>query len=263
MPMKVSIITVCYNAELCIENAINSVLAQTYKNIEYIIVDGKSTDGTMDIINKYRDRISTVISEKDNGIFDAMNKGIRAATGEIIYFLNSDDRLYDKDVISDVVNEFNNRPDEGFIYGKIRNVDYPLELEPYIKEYKIIKRKSEFLINQGICHQSIFVRKWVFDRVGCFDPKYKLGADLDWLISVYSASIKMRFMDRYIAYYYYAGLTNQNSKKWTWIRSAIIYKHFSFIVFLFYLSRYVIIRSINSKRRYLFRNIKHLYKKLT
>jgi len=89
--MKVSVITVCYNAVDCIENAIKSVLSQTYKNIEYIIIDGMSTDGTFDIINNYRDKISTFISEKDNGIYDAMNKGIGIAAGDVIYFLNSDD----------------------------------------------------------------------------------------------------------------------------------------------------------------------------
>lgn len=104
--MKVSIITVCYNSEEYIEEAVKSVLFQTYQNIEYIIIDGKSTDGKLNIINKYKDRISKIMSEKDEGIYDAMNKGAQVATGDIIYFLNSDDRLIDKDVIMDAAKKF-------------------------------------------------------------------------------------------------------------------------------------------------------------
>ena len=115
--MKVSVITVCYNTAECIENAITSVLSQTYKDIEYIIIDGRSTDGTLDIINNYRESISTLVSEKDNGIYDAMNKGIGIATGEVIYFLNSDDVLFDEDVIGDIVTEFKNRRSFSIIRG--------------------------------------------------------------------------------------------------------------------------------------------------
>ena len=103
MDPKVSVITVCYNAEEFIENAINSVLNQTYINIEYIIIDGASKDSTVPIINKYKSKITFFLSEPDNGIYEAMNKGIKAATGDILYFLNSDDIFYDKYVIENVV----------------------------------------------------------------------------------------------------------------------------------------------------------------
>ena len=97
--MKISIITVVKNAEKTIENTILSVLNQTYKNIELIIIDGVSTDGTLDIINKYKDKISYFISEPDTGVYNAMNKGIKAATGDIFYFLNANDSLYDDKVL--------------------------------------------------------------------------------------------------------------------------------------------------------------------
>jgi glycosyltransferase involved in cell wall biosynthesis len=96
MGSKVSVITVCYNAEEFIENAINSVLKQTYENLEYIIIDGASKDNTVSIINKYKSRITFFLSEPDNGMYEAMNKGIKAATGDVLYFLNSDDDIADK-----------------------------------------------------------------------------------------------------------------------------------------------------------------------
>src|ERR1700733_2398323 len=100
--MKITIITVCYNACHCIEKTIKSVINQTYPNIEYIIIDGASTDGTLEVINKYKNHVQKLISEKDNGIYDAMNKGVRHCSGEIIYFLNADDRLYSPDTVKDV-----------------------------------------------------------------------------------------------------------------------------------------------------------------
>ncbi|MBI4707263.1 MAG: glycosyltransferase [Candidatus Omnitrophica bacterium] len=252
--MNVSIITVCYNAANCIEEAIKSVLAQSYKKIEYIIVDGQSTDGTMDIIDKYRDRISTVISERDNGIWDAMNKGIRTAQGDIIYFLNSDDRLYDNDVINDVIKEIDADPEAGLFYGKVRFVNVPRELEPYINEVRHIETKNDFL-SQGICHQSIFTKKWVFDKAGCFNTKY-LYADFDWLLSVYDSSVKMKLMDRYICFYYYMGFSFKNANDKVMERAEIIYKHFPLHVFLFYILRYVLLRTINSKRKDLLRYLR-------
>jgi glycosyltransferase involved in cell wall biosynthesis len=101
--MKVSIITTTYNSALTIEDTIKSVLDQDYPDIEYIIIDGGSTDGTMDIVNKYKDRIANIVSEKDEGMYDAMNKGIKLATGDVVGILNSDDIYTSNDVIRTVV----------------------------------------------------------------------------------------------------------------------------------------------------------------
>ena len=103
MNTKISIITVCYNSAKTIEDTILSVINQTYNNIEYIIVDGLSTDNTLEIVNKYQDKIAKVVSEKDAGLYDAINKGIGLATGEIIANINSDDFYIDNNVIADVV----------------------------------------------------------------------------------------------------------------------------------------------------------------
>src|SRR5436190_6658409 len=104
--MKVSIITVVYNNERFVADAINSVLSQDHPDIEYIIIDGASVDDTLQVINNYKDRISKIVSEPDNGLYDAMNKGVQLATGEVIGILNSDDLYYDNHVISEVVEAF-------------------------------------------------------------------------------------------------------------------------------------------------------------
>ena len=103
MSSKISVITVCFNSEATIRDTIKSVLAQDYPNVEYIIVDGASTDGTMDIVREYRDRIDVVISEPDKGIYDAMNKGIRAATGDVVGLLNSDDFYADESAVRQLI----------------------------------------------------------------------------------------------------------------------------------------------------------------
>ena len=116
--MKVSIITVVYNNFATIEEAIKSIKSQLYNNIEHIIIDGGSTDGTLDIINKYKNDINIFISEKDNGIYDAMNKGINLSTGNIIGILNSDDIYFDNKVISKVVDCFKGDKNLDILYGK-------------------------------------------------------------------------------------------------------------------------------------------------
>ncbi|MDO4190908.1 MAG: glycosyltransferase, partial [Bacteroidales bacterium] len=117
----VSIITVCFNAEKTIEQTIQSVINQTYSNIEYIIIDGKSTDSTLNIVSKYKDNIATIISEPDNGIYDAMNKGIKLSSGELIGIINADD-WYEKDAVKIMVNKYlsTENKDNSLYYGMIR-----------------------------------------------------------------------------------------------------------------------------------------------
>lgn len=177
--MKVTVITVCKNAENAIEATIKSVLSQDYKNIEYIIIDGKSTDRTTKIIHKYKNKITILISEPDAGIYDAMNKGLRYATGNVVNFLNAGDMFVDTSVVSDIVKQLKKK-DTDLMYGDalIYDPKRPEKLTLKCHQYADIV----FLSRWCICHQAIFAKKYLFDRYGSFNTQYKLVADHEWIL---------------------------------------------------------------------------------
>lgn len=179
--MKVSIITVCYNSKEFIQHAIDSVLNQTYSNIEYIIIDGNSTDGTVDIIKSYGDKISKFVSEKDKGIYDAMNKGLSYVTGDIVGILNSDDFYISNTIISEIVAQFNtNACDALFadlIFVDRNNTDKQVRYwksKPYIS--------GSF--NQGWhpSHPTFFVKNEFYQNFGLFNCTLKLAADFELML---------------------------------------------------------------------------------
>ena len=178
--MRVSIITIVYNNEKFIGDTIRSVIKQNYPDIEYIIVDGLSTDGTMDIINGFKDKINITISEKDFGLYDAINKGIMVASGDIIGILNSDDIFYDDFVISKVVNAFINNEIDATIGDVlfIRNKNNKV-----IRYYSSEKWKpSKFTRGFMPPHPSFFVKKSIFNKLGYYKLHYKIAADYELLI---------------------------------------------------------------------------------
>jgi glycosyltransferase involved in cell wall biosynthesis len=221
--MKVSIITVCKNAENTIENTIQSVVAQNYKNIEYIVIDGASSDKTLEMINKYRDKISYFISEPDSGLYNAMNKAIKSATGNILFFLNADDVLYDENVVKDVVSEFF-RTKADFLYGNLTAV--------YPENKKEILQKSEtvdkfFWMNQCICHQVIFYKADLFKKYGFYDENYKIAADYDFnLRAIIKNKCKTYYFDRIIAKFTMGGLGHSNKNIYDKEQKEISIKYF-------------------------------------
>jgi glycosyltransferase involved in cell wall biosynthesis len=174
---KISIITVVYNAKGFLEETIESVLNQNFDNFEYIIIDGGSTDGTLDVINKYQDRITLWVSEPDKGIYDAMNKGIRYAKGEYVYFLGGDDLLFDDQVLKNVNSYLldERKVYYGNVLFKKRNVIY----DGKFNSLKIVTR--------NISHQSIFYPKEIFKKYS-FDTKYKIFADYELNLKLYGNS---------------------------------------------------------------------------
>ena len=134
MSIKVSIITVTYNSAKYVDDCINSIIRQTYKNIEYIVIDGNSTDGTLDIIKKYSSYITKLVSEEDDGMYDALNKGMQLATGDVVGILNSDDVLAAADVISEIVNCFQQNNVDS-LYGDLVYVD-PFDLQKVLRFWK-------------------------------------------------------------------------------------------------------------------------------
>ena len=180
--MKISIVTLCYNIEKTIRDTIESVLSQDYPDIEYLIIDGLSNDNTYNIINQYRGSIAKVISEPDNGIYDAMNKGIKHATGDVIGILNSDDFFENSFVISDVVNHFNSNPLADLIIGDVVYVK-PLERERITRFYSSRKFKP-FKLRFGWMppHAATYIKKEVYESIGKYSTGFKISADYELFV---------------------------------------------------------------------------------
>lgn len=179
--MKVSIITSVYNNEKTIEDAIKSVLSQTYPNIEYIVVDGASKDNTVAVIKKYEDKISTFVSERDKGIYDGLNKGVSLATGDIIAFLHSDDIYADENIISEVVEHFK-KTNTNSIYGDLVYVDKD-DTSKIFRYWKSGKYSLQKLCNGWMPpHPTFFVKKEFYDKYGKFDLAFGISADYDFML---------------------------------------------------------------------------------
>lgn len=189
---KITIVTVCYNAVTVIENTILSVINQTYDNIEYIIIDGASTDGTVDIIDKYIDKIAYFVSEPDKGIYDAMNKGIKVATGKWVNFMNAGDSFYDSNSILNIVAEI--MAGSKIIYGKtlMRYLNYDIIAKPFpIKDLEW---------HMAFGHQSSFINL-DYHRHHLFNEKYRSSADFDFFHQAYIDNVTFQYVDTIVAIY--------------------------------------------------------------
>lgn len=197
----VSIITVVYNGAATIERTIQSVINQTYKNIEYIIIDGCSTDGTQDIVRSYKDKISYFISEKDSGIYDAMNKGIRKAQGDIIGIINSDD-WYDVHAAEQAVNAFMGDQDVGLVYGNVFYMEGNKKKKLYIPD-----RINTIWHKMTVPHPTVFVKKSIYDRYGIFDTGYKIAADYEFVLRLYTNGVRLKYINYAMAYFSFGGIS--------------------------------------------------------
>ena len=196
--MKISIITVTYNSEKTIADTIESVLKQTYKDIEYIIIDGKSTDNTINIIKRYaslfKNRIKW-ISEKDKGIYDAMNKGIQLATGEIVGTLNADDYFTNDKIIELIYKEFDNHKEIQAIYGDVHFVN-PNNLQKCVRYYSS-KFFKPYLMKLGFmpAHPSFYIKKECCTQYGLYKTDYKIAADFEFLLRlIYINKISTKYI---------------------------------------------------------------------
>lgn len=185
--MKISVVTVCYHVVQEIEKTILSVLGQTYPDIEYIVIDGGSMDGTLDVIKKYEDKISYYVSEPDGGIYDAMNKGIKVATGEWINFLNAGDCFYNSRSVEDVFSN-NISSEVDVVYG------YQVHSYTYGKYIRKQLPLSSFYKGMPFGHESSFVRASVMKRIG-FDVNYRIAADYHFFFNLYASGSKFQPVD--------------------------------------------------------------------
>lgn len=213
-----------YNNVRDIEYTLLSVLKQTYTNIEYIIIDGASRDGTLDIINKYKNSITTLVSEKDNGIYDAMNKGLARATGDYVLFLNSGDALYDEHTISTIVEKGNNAD---IIYGETKLVDENRAIvgDRRHKTPEHFDWKS-FRYGMNICHQAIYVKRSIAPP---YDLKYQLSADIDWVIRAAKAAKTSQNVHAYVARYLVGGMSQKRHRQSLKERYDIFKKHYGIL----------------------------------
>jgi glycosyltransferase len=211
--MKVSIVTVVYNNERTIEDAINSVLNQSYKNVEYIIIDGNSSDGTLSIVNRYQDRISRIVSEPDKGIYDAMNKGIGFATGDVIGILNSDDLYADDNVISDVAQCFQDNKSVDILYGDLVYVKATDTNKVVRKWNSLPYGKSYFERGNVPPHPTMFLKSKVYNESGRFDIQYKLAADYEFMLRIFKKhTFKSKYINRLMVKMRLGGATNKSFK---------------------------------------------------
>ena len=197
MDIKVSIITVTYNSAATLEQTILSVTEQTYQNIEYIIVDGGSTDGTLQIIEKYKTKISKFISEKDNGLYDALNKGIDLATGDVIGILHSDDFYTDIHVIQKYVNTFIKNHSEA-VYADLFYVDKQ-NTDKIIRKWKSGNHKpNSFLHGWMPPHPTVFIKKEIYQKFGKFNLEFKHSADYELMLRlIHKNKIKISYLHEF------------------------------------------------------------------
>ncbi|HKG07575.1 MAG TPA: glycosyltransferase family 2 protein [Pedobacter sp.] len=211
--MIVTIVTVVLNGADYIEECIASVMTQNYKKIEHIIIDGGSCDGTLDIIEQYKSRISYVTSEADEGMYDALNKGIAIAKGDLIGFLNSDDRLADQNVISSIVKQFNSQYCDA-IYGNLnyvsRNNTEKITRKWESRQYGLRCIQSGWMPP----HPTFYIRKEVLDNSEPYSSAYGTCGDYDFMLRLlYKKKIKAVFVDLLIVYMRNGGISNGSFKK--------------------------------------------------
>jgi glycosyltransferase involved in cell wall biosynthesis len=226
---KISIITVVFNSKDFIERTIESIKNQGYRNIEYIVVDGASTDGTLQLIEKYKPDIYKYISEPDKGLYDAMNKGLKLASGDYVCFLNSGDQLFSNDTLNHMFGNLTELPD--IIYGETMIVDIHGN-EIGLRRLKAPENLTWESFKKGmlVCHQSVYVKRSIAPE---YDLKYKIASDFDWVSKVLknsriihnSGQILTRFLD--------GGLNKQNIRKALIERFKIMTKNYGFFPTLF------------------------------
>lgn len=208
--MKISIITTTYNSASTIKNTLESVNTQTYSIIEHIIIDGDSKDNTLELVKKYGDRVSVIISEPDKGVYDAMNKGIKLATGDVIGILNSDDFFTSNDIIETVVDNFNNY-DIDALYGDVHFVN-PEDLSNCVRYYSSsIFKPSLFRFGFMPAHPSFYMKRDCYQKYGLYSLDYKIASDYDLLIRyLHKEKIKYKYLKQDFVTMRTGGISTQN-----------------------------------------------------
>lgn len=219
-----TVITVVYNNARDVERTMLSVINQTYTAIEYLVVDGGSTDGTVDIIRRYEDRISAWVSEPDKGIYDAMNKGLAMASGDYVLFMNSGDEIYAPDTVAEV---FAAAPNADIYYGETEIYDDKWE-SLGLRRHAIPERFTwrSFRYGMNISHQAIYIRRAI---TGAYDLRYQLSADIDWIIRAAKRAETIVNTRRIVAKYLEGGMSKKRHWQSLRERFSIFNKHYGLL----------------------------------
>ncbi|MFZ2189834.1 MAG: glycosyltransferase family 2 protein [Candidatus Magasanikiibacteriota bacterium] len=241
--MKLSIITVSYNSAETIEDTIKSVMAQNYSDLEYIIIDGGSKDNTLEVVEKYKDKIAKIISEPDKGIYDAMNKGIKMATGGVVGIINSDDFYFNEHIFNDVMNEFEKTGSEA-VYGDIVYVDRE-ETKKQVRFWQAGEYREEKL-NCGwiMPHPAFFVKKEIYNKFGLFNLDFRIAADYELMLRFLKNGLKVSYLPQTFVCMREGGFSGQSfrqrKKGWQELKKAWAINNFK-------IPRFFITRRILSK----------------
>jgi glycosyltransferase len=211
--MKVSIITTCYNREKTIAQAIESVLGQDYPHIEYIVVDGMSQDRSLEVIRSYGSRITKVIAEPDGGMYEAINKGIKAATGEVIGLLHSDDFLMHNHIIAEIVEHFQ-KTSADMVYGDGLFVDAD-ETEKVIRDWRSGNyHRWKVRLGWLPLHPTVYIKRSAIEQYGLYDESYKIAADSDFLVRyLWKADLKVEYLKKYVLRMRMGGLSTDSQRR--------------------------------------------------
>jgi glycosyltransferase involved in cell wall biosynthesis len=211
--MKVSIITATYNSSLTILDCVKSINDQTYANIEHIIIDGLSSDNTLSLLKSVPSRITKIVAEPDNGIYDAMNKGILSSTGDIIAILNSDDIYASNDVVETIVKQFQNNKNLGILYGDLHYVKKD-NIEIVIRKWKSMNYYNRFFEDGNVPpHPSTFIKRNIYEKVGIFNLKFKLAADYEFMLRAFKLTeLEISYIPLLIVRMRLGGATNKSFK---------------------------------------------------
>ncbi len=244
--MKLSIITVVRNAKELFLKTLESVKNQTYANIEYVVVDGNSTDGTKELIEENQEFITTWISEKDKSLYDAMNKGLRLSTGDFVWFLHAGDTIPTPQTLENVINEILNKDNFeniDFIYGKVKIKSIEDDTYTFLDYHKIAPTEKKlsnlgyknFLEGMVICHQAMLVRREI---APFYDLNFRLAGDIDWSIRLFKEiekrkknkdEVRVKQSELVIAHFLAGGISTSQKKKSLQERFKIFQKHSGFV----------------------------------
>lgn len=208
--MKVSLITISFNSARLLEYSLRSVEAQTFPDIEHIVIDGGSTDGTLDIISRHRNRLAKVVSEPDKGIYDAINKGLRLATGDIIGILNSDDMLADVTTIETIVRKMENSGAD-VLYGDLIYCKSIAQHDSVIRYWRSNPfRPAGLKFGWMPPHPTLYLRRWMYEEMGEYDSTFSISADYDFMLRLFSCRCTTVYLPNVLVYMSVGGVSNRN-----------------------------------------------------